>query len=246
MTRDLRWLVPTVACATVVACAEGPERAPPDADPTPPPSAASVLSASHRALAGAAGLGEISYARFLADATAPDGAYQVEVRATRAGAVRLEFLPGFSAAIRPEGSWMRGAPGENPGPLSDTMATFVRGHDLLMNVLFPDVRYAPLRYQGEEAFAEVPAIRLDGVDGLGAPIALFYSVADTLPLGYRVVDHVRGGGPVTTTLAGWDRRSDVLLPTSARFVQGDEAFDYALAEVQVAEAAPPGSFEPPT
>lgn len=206
---------------------------------------AGILEGARRAMGGGAAASRIGYTRFRAAATGPDGPYEVTVRSSAEGAVRLEFTLGFAAGIRADDAWVRLGSGEAVQAMTDTLETFVRGHDLLMNALHPESRYGSLRHVGEESFGSVPAIRLDGTDALGAPVAFYYSREDTLPLGYRVADHLRGGGPVTTSLSAWEFRGDVRLPTRARFVQGEEVFDYELLEIEATGSASADAFDPP-
>lgn len=209
-----------------------------------PTSASDVLSASRRAIGGEAAVEGVGFARFRARAVGPEGGYEVAVSATREGDARLDFSLGFSGAVTGDSGWVRMGSGEDATALTDTMETFVRGHDLLMNALHPETRFGPLRLIGETTFGELAAVRLDGVDALGAPIEFYFARADTLPLGFRLVDHLRGGGPVTTSLLDWQARGEVRLPRAARFVQGNEVFDYEMVEVETGATADEGVFDP--
>jgi hypothetical protein len=151
----------------------------------------------------------------------------------------------MSAGISREGGWMVAEPGTAPTPLSDTLETFLRGHDLLMNVLAPERRFGPIRFAGLEPFTGQSAIRIDGRDALGAPIQLYYAESDTLPLGYRLIDHLRGGGPVITTLTDWRAQDGALWPRAARFAQDADVFDYRIVTIETAEEAGTGVFDPP-
>jgi len=206
------------------------------------PSASTVLAAARRALGGDGAVAGARFVRFDADASGPGGAYRVTVQSGAEGGARVDFSTGFSAAIDRDAGWVRTE--AEPTAMSDTLETFVRGHELVMNALRPESRYGELRFAGEEKFGDVPAIRLDGVDALGAPIQFYYSVVDTLPLGYLVVDHLRGRDPVATTFSEWRSFEGLRLPTRTRFVQEDEVFVYEMSDIAVADTVPPGAFAP--
>ncbi|MDH3734437.1 MAG: hypothetical protein OEU54_12935 [Gemmatimonadota bacterium] len=234
--RKGRFAIAAVSLVALVSCSpEGDEPATP---------ADEVLRGSRRAMGGESAARGIGFARFRAAATGPEGGYEVTVHANAEGDVRLDFSLGFSGSATSDDGWVRFGPGEPIASLTDTLETFVRGHDLLMNALHPETRYGPLRLIGERTFVEVEAFRLDGVDALGAPIEFYYSRADTLPLGFRLLDHLRGAGPVTTLFLDWQRRGDVRLPMAARFVQGDEVFEYEMAEVETGETGDADVFQP--
>ena len=120
------------------------------------PSAAQVLSGARRALCGDDAIANVRFAQFRADVSGPGGDFRVTVQSSAAGAVRIDFSTGFSAAITYDDAWMRPTPGDTAFPLPDTLETFVRGHDLLMNALYPARDYGPLRFAGRESFGAVP------------------------------------------------------------------------------------------
>jgi hypothetical protein len=197
-------------------------------------------------LGGDEAIGRIRFARFRADASGPGGEFGVMVLSGADGEARIEFSPdpGLSAGITRERGWVRADEDDGLQALSDTLESFVRGHELLMIALHPDRRYGPLRYAGEQRFGDVPAIRLDGIDRLGGPIQPYYSLPDTVPLGFQLIDHLRGRGPVTTSLFDWRPAGDVRLPNRARFVQGSEVFEYTLAEIETRDSIDVRAFEP--
>jgi hypothetical protein len=86
--------------------------------------------------------------------------------ATLAVATRLDF----SGTVNGADSWVRPGPGEAVAALTDTLVTFVRGHDLMMNALHPEPRFGPLQLVGPATFEGVPAIRLNGMDELGVRV----------------------------------------------------------------------------
>ncbi len=209
------------------------------------PSTAQVLAGVRRALDPGGSIGNVEFVRFEAEASGPGGPdYQVSVRSTVAGNVRLDFSMGFSAAMTPDHGWVRLDPAAPPETMTDTLESFVRGHDLILNVLNPDRRFGPLRFAGEQTFGEVPAIRIDGADALGSPIEFYYAKSDTIPLGFRLVDHLRGRGPVITSLFDWALRDGLRLPTRARFVQGEEVFHYEITLVETAATTDDRVFDP--
>lgn len=208
------------------------------------PDPALIVAGARRATGADPGLAGVGFVRFDASATGPGGAFSVRLAATPEGAVRVDFSEGLSAAIGRAASWVRTAPDAEVETLGDTLATFVRGHDLVMNLLAPGTRFASLRYAGIERFDGREAIRLDGIDAVEGPVQLYYARADTLPLGFAQLDHVRGRGRVTVTVGDWRAESGIRLPHFARFVQGEEIFEYHM-EMEVLSSAPEDAFASP-
>lgn len=205
------------------------------------PAAAAVVAGALRRLS-ADGVPRLpGMVRFDASARGPGGEFDVSVQSAADRSLRIDFPPGFSAAITRDDAWLLARPGEPPGPLGDTLISYVRGHDLIMNLLDPESRVGPLHHAGLEEFDGQPALRLHGLDALGGPVELYYAARDTLPLGYRVVDHLRGQGPVTVTVSDWQLVGNVRLPQFAVFTQGAERFEYRM-RLQASEVVDPAAF----
>ena len=209
------------------------------------PSAAQILAGARRALVPSGGRTLPGYVRFHAEAHGPGGSFEVSLAAGSDGSARIDFHPGLSMGITQESGWMVPTAGSPPVALSDTLETFLRGHDLIMNVVYPESRYGSLRFAGVESFAGAPALRVDGRDALGGPIQLYYATVDSVPLGYRVIDHVRGAGPVRTVLSAWSDQNGIRWPEAARFEQGAEVFEYRITAVETAELGDDTVFAAP-
>jgi len=200
-----------------------------------------ILAAARRHVGGRVPGGITAHAR----ATGPAPPFEVTVHSARDGRARIDFDGGMSAAIGGEARWMRTA-AAGPSPLPREMETFLRGHEIHMNLVAPETRYGPLHAAGAATFAGVPAWTLMGFDALGSPATFYYAQADTSPLGYRVADHATGRGPVDVACRDWADVDGMRLPRRAVFRQGAEVFTYAFTDVVVAAPPDDSTFARPT
>jgi len=198
--------------------------------------ARAVLDPDHR-------LPDLHAVRFRAEVTGPGGDFAVTMASTRAGWARIRWDPGPTMAIQEDRTWQRFPEEDATGPLQLVEELFVRGHEVMAMVAWPSTRVSGLRFAGETRFAGQPAIRLTGVDPAGGAVDLFYAVADTMPLGFQIQDHLRDGGPVTVQFDGWSPVEGVLLPHSVEFRQGAEVFLYRMNQVDLSPEAGPEWFE---
>ncbi|MGE0552811.1 MAG: hypothetical protein AB7R55_05225 [Gemmatimonadales bacterium] len=190
----------------------------------------------------AIGWADSSRAVFLRAAVAWAGPpYQIEILSAATGEVRLAFDGGATLAITRDSGIAKLIQGP-PSALSDTLETFLRGHDLFFNLVQPRARYRALRVAGTARFAERPALMVTVTDALGGVARLYYDRADSLPLGFEVEDHLRGGGTVTTEIVGWATRGEQRLPAAVRIRQGREVFEYAIRESVIRDSAPDSLF----
>lgn len=200
-------------------------------------------SPADRILAGAAratGIdrpGRVETITAAADAAGPGTTFQVTVTSHRSGAARIVFSSGLDAGLSADSTWWQ-APGQAPALLDPDRESFVRGHELHMALLAPASRVRDPAFTGEVDFAGTRALRVSGVDLSGAPVDLFFGAADTVPLGMRVDDRLRGAGPVTTTVSDWIDLGGRRLFQRAEFRQGAETFRYRFTGI---EAAGPGA-----
>lgn len=198
-----------------------------------------ILAAAERRL------GRLDAVRATARVQGPRDRFQVTVRSLRDGRARLDFAGGPSAAIDSADQWIVEAPGQAPAALGPEMATFVRGHEVHMTLLSPGSRDLDLRYGGVTTFGSVPALRLSGVDALGGAFDIFYTTADTLPIGYRVIDHVRRGPSPVVEVDEWADAGGLRLFRRATFRQGDEVFVYRFVDIEPAVADADSVFTRP-
>ena len=234
-----RWIPVLLVPVVVGACGGGEPPHAGDAD------ASSVLAGARRSVGWTeARLGPRHGVALEANVEWDGPAYQVELVSANDGSVLLRFVDGAAFSAGPSGGWARLTP-ESVTPLTDTLETFVRGHDLLLTLLRPETRLADLELGAAATFYGADALLVTGVDALGETVSLYYSLADTVPLGYVVEDHLRGGGPVTTTFHDWSSGDAVRFPGRVRFAQGGEVFDYEVTSARVLAAIPDSAFEPP-
>ncbi|MEZ4588622.1 MAG: hypothetical protein R2909_19775 [Gemmatimonadales bacterium] len=203
----------------------------------PEPSLPRLLAGVHRAIGWADGRA-VFFRAAVAWAGPP---YQVEILSAATGEARLAFDGGATLAITRDSGIAKLSQGP-PAALSDTLETFLRGHDLFFNLVQPRGRFRGLRVAGTARFAERTALMVTGTDALGGVTRLYYDQADSLPLGYEVEDHLRGGGTVTTEIVRWADRDGQRLPAAVRFRQGREVFDYAIRELAIRDSAPDSLF----
>ena len=156
--------------------------------------------------------------------------YDVEVSSTRSGTARLHFVDGATMAIGETARWAELERG-TPVVLSDTLETFLRGHDYFLNLIEPGTRFRSLSVAGDARFGGAEAVMVTGVDALGSVVKLYYAREDTLPLGYEIQDHLRGGPEVRTRIRDWAERDRARIPRLVRFTQGDDVFDYTVSNV---------------
>lgn len=163
--------------------------------------------------------------------------YDVDLVSTPSGDIRLEFVGSTLLAITADSS-VQSDGGGDVRPVGDTLATFVRGHDIVLTLLAPEARLRSLRVVGAARFAGNDAQQVTGLDALGGTMRLYYAAADGTPLGYEVEDHLRGGGTVTVALEQWTEAGAPRHPRHVRFTQGREVFRYAIQRFEVLDWAP--------
>ena len=209
------------------------------------PRAPAILAGARRAVAWPDDPSQAPGAvRFEASVAWEGPPYEVEVVSSGDGRMRLRFVDGAAFGIGAESRWSRLEP-DVVGPLSDTLETFARGHDFFLTLLHPAPRLASVHWAGVTRFADQRALMLTGRDAMDGVVRLYYSAADTLPLGYEVDDQLRNGGTVATFLAGWSDQQGLRLPSQVRFVQGSEVFEYTIERADVVTVAVDSLFGTP-
>jgi hypothetical protein len=207
----------------------------------PPLTAAERVLASARRAVG----GEVVDAVLArAEATGAGRGFEVEVLSARDGRVRAAWGSDFAAGIGSASRWTssRGA----RDTLDGATETFVRGHEIHAIVLWPTTRFGPLEPRGADVFAGRAAVRLAGVDALGAPVDLWFAAADSLPLGMRVAGHRRAGEPpVVIEWSDWRPVGTGRLPHACTFRQAGDVFRYRFTRVDVSPDPTEMGFEGP-
>lgn len=196
----------------------------------PPPSRAEAVVAGARRRVGF-DPDETRTLRGVVEAQGPEGRFDVTIHSAPDGPVRAEWDGEFAAGLWAGGSWQR-AGEETTAPLPVEMITFLRGHEGHLMLLAPGPRLTNLREAGETTFEGAAAIRLVGDDAAGAPVELYYAAADTVPLGFRLRDHVGiRPEPVSWQLEDW-RGDGRLLAHAATIRQGPETFLYRYVSLE--------------
>lgn len=230
----------------------------PDGSPVPPPAppaqsigdvdpaALQILAASIRAMGGPAAVDSIRSIDAVADGTGPGGSFQTHVSSARDGRMRfMQITPGghFAAGIDSAGSWH--AVGDSTTPLDSATRSFLRGHELHMLALAPATRWRPITATGPLTVQNREAIGVRFIDEMGSEATIFYRPTDTLPLGYRLLDHSSPGAPPVEVLFGhWGVHGGPPLFTDAIFAQGDEKVNWHYTRVGV-NTAPDSLFRRP-
>jgi hypothetical protein len=88
-------------------------------------------------------------------------------------------------------------------------------------------------FTGEVALGGTPALRLSGVNSAGTPVELYFTAQDTLPLGMRIDDTLRGAGPVTVVVGDWVLQKSHRVFQRAEFRQGREIFRYRFTAIDI-------------
>ena len=117
-----------------------------------------------------------------------------------------------------------------------------------MTLLRPGSRLNGLSHGGRSSFRGEEAVRLVGQDAMGAEVEVYYRLADTVPLGFMVVDHTRPGAPpVEVGTEGWgDGDGAAALASRAVFRQGTEVFRYRYVDRAWLEDADEALFRDPS
>jgi hypothetical protein len=170
--------------------------------------------------------------RATADAQGPGARFEVTVTSRRSGEVRIEFSNGLAAGIAPDTAWWTEA-GRPAAALSPPLESFLRGHELHMMLLAPATRVRNPAFTGEIALGGTPALRLSGVNSAGTPVELYFTAQDTLPLGMRIDDTLRGAGPVTVVVGDWVLQKSHRVFQRAEFRQGREIFRYRFTAIDI-------------
>ena len=164
--------------------------------------------------------------------------FRVELISAPSGSVRLQFDSGALLAMTADSSVALLGP-EGPHLINDTLETFLRGHDLFFMLVHPSSRLRNVEAAGPEMFNNTSAVMLTGRDALNAEVRLYYAKSDSLPLGYEVLDHLRGKGMVRVTLGAWspvERTFPLRHPREVHFTQGPDTFRYAIEGVEQFDA----------
>lgn len=164
--------------------------------------------------------------------------FRVELISAPSGSVRLQFDSGALLAMTADSSVALLGP-EGPRLINDTLETFLRGHDLLLMLVQPRSRIRSVEAAGPAMFNNIPAVMLTGRDALDAEVRLYYAKSDSLPLGYEVLDHLRGKGMVRVALGAWspvESTSPLRHPREVHFTQGLDTFRYAIEWVEQLDA----------
>lgn len=197
--------------------------------PAPDP-ALTVVMGARRAI-GLEALPSDSVLLVEARVRGPGGEFDVQVLSAPGGEARLSFVDGPTLTARVGGGTLDPGPQGEPRELRPEDLTFLRGHEVQLMLLAPGARLTDVRALGSSRYGGRDALWLRGEDAVGSAVDLFYSAADTMPLGYRVTDHTRpGSAPVTLT---WTAPTDGSRPSGAPrypggavFEQGPDRFRY--------------------
>lgn len=241
------WLTPSgLLLSLVVLSGCG---SPPDGSPVPPPpeqsagevdpAALQILAASIRAMGGAEAVDSILTIDAIAEGTGPGGSFQTHVSSARDGRMRfMQITPGghFSAGVDSAGAWHVAGP--SVVPLDSATRSFLRGHELHLLALAPSTRWRPIAATGPVTIQNRDAIGIRFADEMGGDATIFYRTTDTLPLGYRLLDHSSEGAPPVEVLFGhWGVHTGAPLFTDAIFAQGEEKVNWHYTRVGVNMAA---------
>ena len=194
----------------------------------------SLLAAARQRLGGDEAVRNFESIRTIANVTGPTSEFTTGVWSARDGRARMEQTGGFVAGVHPTGNWLIDPATGGSIPLPDPTLAFIRGHELHAVVLAPESRYDSLAIQDTTTFSGVRAIPVLMQSPLDADAVAYYSMADSLPLGFRML---ASNPDVVVTLDDWDYRDGLLIFTTAVFKQGEEEYRYDYVEVSLVTLA---------
>ena len=162
----------------------------------------------------------------------PQGEFVTLVKSSRDGRVSLNLAGLLVAGVSADGAWQCGPEGNVVVPDTATLS-MVRGHDLHMLVLHPSWLTAPT-LDSTSTYGEDSVATLHFADQLGAPLLMYISTRDSLPLALQLVNH-SGQGPreVFVEFDQWQMVSGLRLFTEARFTHGANRYVYRYRDLEV-------------
>jgi hypothetical protein len=230
--REGRWRMATVVSTFLP---DPPPRCPAAA---PDPRARRILDAAARAL----GARKVETLEAMATVQGPRRRFAASIRSARDGRARLALGPDFVAGYGRGGPWVAGR-GRVTASDSATR-TMVRGHELHLLALAPESRWRDPLFLGLLPWQGDSALAVSLLDDLDTPAVLYLGRRDTLPVGFRLINHTGvGARRVDVTLGDWATVDGVRLFRRAAFLHGADRYDYrytALRLNRLADAA----FEP--
>jgi hypothetical protein len=194
---------------------------------------ARLLAASRRALGGDA-VESVRTITAVASVRSPNGSVETRVVSDRTGRARMEQGDSFVAVVTREGGAVIDPVTRTSEPMDSATRTVVRGHEVHMLSLFPTTIWTAPRWLGRSDFEGKEAFGVGFTDELGAPVALYLSVNDTLPLGYEVENHSgRGAARVRVALQEWMPLDGVQLCREVIFVHGSDRYRYSYSHLRL-------------
>ena len=168
----------------------------------------------------------------MAAVASPSGGFETRVASSLDGRVRLALGSALVAGVDHGAGWRCDSLG-HPAALDSITRTVVRGHALHALAFFPTwLGAATLDPPSRWGADSVLTLRFR--DELGEPLLMHVRVADTLLVGFDVINHT-GSGPreVQVLVSDWEDVSGVRLFRKAVFVHGGNRFEYAYRELAI-------------
>ena len=192
-----------------------------------------LLAASRRALGGEAAEGVRTITAEATVRTA-NGSFATRVVSDRTGRARMEQGDSLVAIVAREGGAVINPATGTTAPIDAAMRTVVRGHEVHMLALFPTTRWTSPRWLGRSDFEGQRVMGVGFTDELGAPVSLYLSVKDTIPVGYELENHSgTGAARVRVILKDWMPVDGVQLCREAIFVHGSDRYRYTYTQLRV-------------
>jgi hypothetical protein len=170
----------------------------------------------------------------VATVTGPSKQFRSAVYSARDGRARLELGEQFLAGIGAEKGWVYDLAADTVGPLDGVTRGVINGHELHMLVLAPTTRWQQPRGRGSQDWRGEPALAVGFRDNLGAEPTLYLRARDTLPIGFRLINHTGKGPPdVEVTFDRWEEIDGVRLFRHAVFAQGNDRYEYDYTDIRL-------------
>jgi hypothetical protein len=194
---------------------------------------ARLLAASRRALGGEA-VESVRTITAEASVRTPNASLETRIVSDRTGRARMEQGESFIAVVTRDGGAVIDPVTRTLAPLDPATRTVVRGHEVHMVALFPTTLWSAPRWLGRSDFEGQEALGVGFTDELGAPVSLYLSEKDALPLGYDVENHSgTGAARVRVVLQEWMPLDGVQLCREAIFVHGPDRYRYTYTQLRL-------------
>lgn len=193
-----------------------------------------VLTAVRSRL-GLPNIGKDFYVYALANCQGPDRRFETLVISSPAK-MRFEQKSASSHVLgvyKPDAAWWHDFNADTTHAVSDVVSTFLMGHDLHMIAFFPEKKFGDLLSEKDTTYYDDKARMLNFSDIKGGLVRVYYQAESLLPLGFTVQNHFNEHEEeyIDVLFSDWEMVQGVKAFTHARFIQGDDVYEYAFTHI---------------